>query len=75
MDGYRAAGDELRANVALGRLGVLLCLTGRGEEGLPLVTASREHILAHGSPPRRAGALSRSGIALVALARASAALA
>ena len=30
VDGYRAVGDELRAHVALGRLGVLLCLTERG---------------------------------------------
>lgn len=75
VDGYRSAGDELRANVALGRLGVLLCLTGRGEEGLPLVAASRDYVLEHGSPPRRAGALSRSGIALVAVGRPNEALA
>jgi tetratricopeptide (TPR) repeat protein len=69
VDGYRAAGDELRAHVALGRLGVLLCLTGRGEEGLPLVTRSRDHVLEHGSAERRAGAHSRLGIALVAVGR------
>ena len=32
VDGYRAAGDELRAQVALGRLGVLRSLTERADE-------------------------------------------
>jgi tetratricopeptide (TPR) repeat protein len=74
VDGYRAAGDELRAQVALGRLGVLLCLTERADEGLPLVVSSRDHVLAHGSAERRAGAHARLGIALVAAGRPAEAL-
>jgi tetratricopeptide (TPR) repeat protein len=74
VDGYRSAGDELRAQVALGRLGVLLCLTERADEGLPLVVGSREHVLAHGSAERRAGAHARLGIALVAAGRPAEAL-
>jgi tetratricopeptide (TPR) repeat protein len=72
--GYRAAGDELRAQVALGRMGVLLCLTERSDEGLPLVVGSRDHVLAHGTTERRAGALARLGIALVAAGRPAEAL-
>jgi cellulose synthase operon protein C len=74
IDGYRAAGDELRAHVAMGRLGVLLCLIDRPEDGLPLVTRSRDFVLAHGSAERRAGAHSRLGIALVAAGRPAEAL-
>lgn len=73
-DGYRAVGDELRAHVALGRLGVLLCLTERADDGLPLVLASRDHVLASGNAERRAGAYARLGIALIAAGRPAEAL-
>jgi tetratricopeptide (TPR) repeat protein len=74
VEGYRSAGDELRAQVALGRLGVLLCLTERADDGLPLVLSSRDYVLAHGSVERRAGAHARLGIALVAAGRPAEAL-
>ncbi|HEU4421219.1 MAG TPA: hypothetical protein VFR67_01620, partial [Pilimelia sp.] len=72
--GYHEAGDELRAQVALGRLGVLLCLTERADEGLPMVEDSRAYVLGHGSAERRAGAHSRAGIALFAAGRPTDAL-
>ncbi|HWH00460.1 MAG TPA: hypothetical protein VNV66_14305, partial [Pilimelia sp.] len=73
--GYREAGDEPAAQVALGRLGALLCLTGRHEEGGPLLAASSQFLAAHGSPARRAGARLRTGMVLAASGDPAAALA
>jgi cellulose synthase operon protein C len=72
---YRQAGDELGAQAAWGRLGLLLCLSGRADEGLPLVEQSTAYLLEHGSAERRAGAESRLGTALLAVGRPAEALA
>jgi tetratricopeptide (TPR) repeat protein len=61
VDGYTEAGDQPRGYTARGRLGVLLCETGRPEEGRALVAESGEFLLAGDDPERRAaGELRRS---------------
>ncbi len=72
---YQQVSDEVGTQAAWGRLGLLLCLTGRTEEGLRLVERSTEYLLAHGSADRRAGAQSRLGTALLAVGRPADALA
>jgi tetratricopeptide (TPR) repeat protein len=53
---YAEAGDELRRQIARGRLGLAYCATGRGEAGLPMVEEATTYVLAHAGPDRRAGA-------------------
>ncbi len=53
---YAEAGDELRRQIARGRLGLAYCAGGRGEAGLPMVEEATTYVLAHGGPDRRAGA-------------------
>jgi tetratricopeptide (TPR) repeat protein len=72
---YRQAGDEVRAQVACGRLGLLLCMTGRPAAGLEMVRDSAAYLLEHGSAERCAGAESRVGTALLAVGRTEEALA
>jgi tetratricopeptide (TPR) repeat protein len=74
-EGYRAAGEQVRAHGALGKVGLALCLSERADEGLPLVEASAAYVGEHGDPSRRASAYSRLGMALLATGRAAEALA
>jgi tetratricopeptide (TPR) repeat protein len=75
MELYQQAGDEVRAEVARGRLGLLCCLTGRPGEGLEMVRHSAAYLLKHASAERCAGAESRVGTALLAIGRTEEALA
>jgi tetratricopeptide (TPR) repeat protein len=75
IEQYRAAGDEISAQAVRGRLGLLLCLSGRADEGLPLVEQSTAYLVAHGGAERKAGAESRLGTALLAVGRPTEALA
>jgi tetratricopeptide (TPR) repeat protein len=72
---YRQAGDEIGAQAAGGRLGLLRCLSDRAGEGLPLVEESTAYLLAHAGAEWRAGAESRLGTALLAVGRPEEALA
>jgi cellulose synthase operon protein C len=74
-DLYRQAGDEVGAHAAAGRIGLLLCLSGRAGEGLAQVEQTTAYLLAHGGPERRASAESRLGTALLAAGRPVEALA
>ncbi|MGS2619382.1 hypothetical protein ACVCAH_33425 [Micromonospora sp. LZ34] len=63
---YRELGDEVRAEVVAGRLGVLLTMTEEGaEEGLALVGAAAEALDRIGDDRLRAAALDRVALALV----------
>lgn len=58
---YATLGDEVRRHAVLGRLGQLLCLTERVDDGFPLVTASADYLRIHGSDTLRCGAELRLG--------------
>ncbi|MGC4808379.1 hypothetical protein [Micromonospora sp. DT233] len=75
LTAYRELGDQVRAQVVAGRLGVLLCLTGEGEEGLALARESDDFLAAHGDARQRAAAHDRLGLALAHLGRWDEALA
>ncbi|WBB65719.1 hypothetical protein [Micromonospora sp. WMMD812] len=63
---YRELGDEVRAQVVAGRLGVLLTMTEEGtEEGLALVAASAAALETIGDDRLRAAAHDRVALALV----------
>jgi cellulose synthase operon protein C len=66
---YAEAGDELRRQIARGRLGLAYCASGRGEAGLPLVEEATAYVLAHGTPDRRAGAFMSLSAAYGAIGR------
>lgn len=72
---YREAGDEVGAQAAAGRIGLLLCLSGRAGDGLPQVEQTTAYLMAHGGAERRASAQSRLGTALLAAGRPAEALA
>ncbi|MGC9666961.1 hypothetical protein ACNTMW_10455 [Planosporangium sp. 12N6] len=55
-DGYAAAGDEVRRQVALGRLGTLLCGGDRYDEGLAMVREASRVLIERGDAERRVGA-------------------
>jgi tetratricopeptide (TPR) repeat protein len=74
VDLYRKAGDEVGAQAASGRIGLLLCLSDRAGEGLPQVERTTAYLLVHGSAERRASAQSRLGTALLAAGRPDKAL-
>lgn len=74
-DLYREAGDEVGAQAATGRIGLLLCLSDRAGEGLAQVEQTTAYLLSHGGPERRASAESRLGTALLAAGRPVEALA
>lgn len=63
-DLYEAAGDEVRRQVTLSRLGTLLCGTDRYESGLPMVEEATAYLVEHGGPERRVGAELRLAHAL-----------
>jgi tetratricopeptide (TPR) repeat protein len=63
-DAYAIAGDEVRRQVTLSRLGTLLCGTDRYEEGLPMVEAATAYIVGNAGPERRVGAELRLAHAL-----------
>ncbi|WBB78754.1 hypothetical protein O7606_21445 [Micromonospora sp. WMMD882] len=64
---YRELGDEVRAQVLAGRLGVLLAASGEEhvEEGLTLATAAAEALDRIGDDQRRSAAHDRVALALV----------
>jgi cellulose synthase operon protein C len=64
VDGYAAAGDEIRRQVTLSRLGTLLCATDRYDEGLAMVEAATRELLDQAEPERRVGAELRLAYAL-----------
>ena len=66
---YAEAGDELRRQIARGRLGLGYCVTGRGEAGLAMVEETTTYILAHGGVDRRAGAFMSLSAAYGAVGR------
>jgi len=47
---FAAAGDEVRRQLVLGRLGMCLLRWGRPDEGRPLIAASTAHLSVHGTP-------------------------
>jgi tetratricopeptide (TPR) repeat protein len=63
-DGYAAAGDEVRRQVTLSRLGTLLCATDRYAEGLAMVEESTGELLDCPEADRRVGAELRLAYAL-----------
>ncbi|WP_213455741.1 hypothetical protein [Rhizomonospora bruguierae] len=73
-EGYRAAGDEVRAHGALGKVGLAMCLSERADEGLPMVRAAAAYVTEHGDAGRQASAYGRLGMALLATGRAPDAL-
>lgn len=62
-------GDEPRRQSSLGRLGVLYCLTERGEQGYPLLVSTAEELDRIGDAERRLGARLRLVAGLKALHR------
>ena len=66
---YAEAGDELRRQIARGRLGLAYCASGRGEAGLPMVEEATTYVLAHGGPDRRTGAFLSLSAAYGAIGR------
>ncbi|TDC61120.1 hypothetical protein E1258_12470 [Micromonospora sp. KC207] len=66
---YRELPDQVREQVVAGRLGVLLCLTGDGEEGLALARGSADFLAGHGDVRERAAAHDRLSLALAHLQR------
>lgn len=66
---YAEAGDELRRQIARGRLGLAYCASGRGEAGLPMVEEATTYVLAHGARDRRAGAFMSLSAAYGAVGR------
>jgi cellulose synthase operon protein C len=63
-DGYAKAGDEVRRQVTLSRLGTLLCTTDRYAEGLAMVEESTRELLDCTEADRRVGAELRLAYAL-----------
>jgi cellulose synthase operon protein C len=63
-DGYAKAGDEVRRQVTLSRLGTLLCATDRYPEGLSMVEESTRELLDCPDAERRVGAELRLAYAL-----------
>ncbi len=57
MDLFGEAGDELRRQSTRGRVGRVMCGSGRGEQGLEWVEESVSYVLAHAGPSRWSGAL------------------
>ncbi|MGI5212548.1 hypothetical protein [Plantactinospora sp. CA-290183] len=72
---YRQASDEPGTQVAAGRLGMLLVLTGEPDEGFPLLRASTDYLTEHGDAAQRAAAYDRLTVALTELGHADEALA
>jgi len=66
---YGEAGDELRRQIARGRLGLGYCVSDRGEAGLPLVEEATTYVLAHGGLDRRTGAFMSLSAAYGAVGR------
>jgi tetratricopeptide (TPR) repeat protein len=64
VEGYLRLGDETRRLSTVGRLGVLMCRTGRYDEGLALVEESAAGLADHPDGERRAGAQLRLAHAL-----------
>ncbi|MEU6072501.1 hypothetical protein [Micromonospora sp. NPDC047074] len=63
---YRELGDEVRAQIVAGRLGVLLAMADEtADEGLELVRASAEVLDARGDDRQRAAGLDRVALALL----------
>lgn len=56
---FGEVGDEVRRQVALGKVGLARCVAGRPEAGAELVEQTTAYLVAHAAPDRRAGALSR----------------
>ncbi|HEX6682819.1 MAG TPA: hypothetical protein VF062_08490 [Candidatus Limnocylindrales bacterium] len=65
IQGYREAGDEVRAQRTRGRIGLHRCRHGDPDEGLAEVRDTTEYLLIHGSARDRAGALRRLAVALL----------
>jgi tetratricopeptide (TPR) repeat protein len=72
---YAQAGDEARTQQARGRLGLLLCETGREETGVPDVAASTAWLRSGGSPRQLTAALLRLARAESTAGRTASALA
>jgi tetratricopeptide (TPR) repeat protein len=72
---YIQAGDEARTHQARGRLGLLLCETGRMEPGLADVAASTAWLRSGGTPRQQMAALVRLARAEATAGRIAAALA
>jgi tetratricopeptide (TPR) repeat protein len=66
---YGEAGDELRRQIARGRLGLAYCVTERGDPGLRMVEEATAYLLAHGGVDRRAGAFMSLSAAYGAVGR------
>jgi cellulose synthase operon protein C len=66
---FAQAGDELRRQSTRGRIGRLMCGSGRGEQGLEWVEASASYQLAHAGPARWSGALYSLAVAYGDVAR------
>jgi tetratricopeptide (TPR) repeat protein len=63
MELFTEAGDETRRQSTRGRIGRVMCGTGRGEEGLGWVEDAASYLLAHAGPTRWSGALYSLAIA------------
>lgn len=56
---YGEAGDEVGRGRALARIGVLLCETGRVDEGLAMLRPATDRLVADGPPDQRYSAVAR----------------
>jgi tetratricopeptide (TPR) repeat protein len=56
---FAKAGDEIRRQAVLGKVGLVRCMAGRPEDSVELIEASAAYLLAHADPARQVGALSR----------------
>ncbi len=71
---FDEAGDELRRQSTLGRIGRAMCASGRGQAGLPMVEEAASYLLAHAGPERWAGALAAVATAQLYVGRADEAM-
>lgn len=69
MELFAQAGDEVRRQSTRGRIGRLMCGSGRGDEGLEWVEATASYLLAHAGPARWSGALYSLAVAYGDLSR------
>jgi tetratricopeptide (TPR) repeat protein len=72
---FAEAGDDVGRQRVLARIGVALCETDRVEEGLPLLLAATDRLVADGPPARRATAVLRLAQAYLTLGQPDNALA
>ena len=72
---FAAARDDVRRHLSRARLGLLMCQTGRGEIGLPIVVDSTDYLIASAPPRYHCAAFQRLAFAYLVGGRGDDALA